>query len=287
MNQSPYFTIIIPTLNEERYLPRLLKNLQQQTFTDFEVFVVDGYSEDKTPQLVANYPAHYQLNLIQTKTRNVSHQRNLGAQHAQGKVLIFFDADSQIPKIYLEKVYHTFETKRPHVLTTWIKADTNHPSDRFIATASNLLMEVGKVIGSPACFGAMTAIKKGAFDDIGGYDEQTPFGEDRQIIMTATDYHYQFMILPKPAYVYSLRRFRSEGTLDTVLETLKINLSIISKGYHLDKVNYPMGGHVFVKDSSQSPATDWMNSLSRRLKKTSREQRQTISRLFDRFFPES
>ena len=42
------FSIIIPTLNEERNLPNLLKELSEQTFNDFELIVVDGLSDDKT-----------------------------------------------------------------------------------------------------------------------------------------------------------------------------------------------------------------------------------------------
>ena len=45
---EPFFSIIIPTLNEEKYLPLLLSDLEHQLFTDFEVIVVDGKSADKT-----------------------------------------------------------------------------------------------------------------------------------------------------------------------------------------------------------------------------------------------
>src|SRR3989338_5592431 len=45
---KPYFSVIIPTLNEEKYLPKLLKDLVSQTYRDFEVVLVDGNSDDKT-----------------------------------------------------------------------------------------------------------------------------------------------------------------------------------------------------------------------------------------------
>ena len=48
MTKKPFFSIIIPALNEEKYLPLLLSDLAKQTMRDFEVVVVDGKSEVKT-----------------------------------------------------------------------------------------------------------------------------------------------------------------------------------------------------------------------------------------------
>jgi len=45
---KPFFSIIIPALNEEKYLPHLLDDLTKQTFRDFEVILVDGNSSDAT-----------------------------------------------------------------------------------------------------------------------------------------------------------------------------------------------------------------------------------------------
>ena len=45
---KPFFSVVIPTLNEERYLPKLLGNLAGQIDRDFEVIVIDGHSKDRT-----------------------------------------------------------------------------------------------------------------------------------------------------------------------------------------------------------------------------------------------
>ncbi|MFH1244651.1 MAG: glycosyltransferase, partial [bacterium] len=46
--KKPFFSLIIPALNEAKYLPLLLDDLSKQTFLDFEVIVVDGNSDDQT-----------------------------------------------------------------------------------------------------------------------------------------------------------------------------------------------------------------------------------------------
>ena len=52
--KSPYFTIVIPTLNEEELLPLLLDDLSHQTYKNFEIYVVDGKSSDRTVEVAQN-----------------------------------------------------------------------------------------------------------------------------------------------------------------------------------------------------------------------------------------
>jgi len=82
---KPFFTIVIPTLNEENYLPRLLEDLSNQTFPkeQFEVIHVDGDSDDKTVALAKSFNKKISIKSIVIKKRNVSTQRNKGAQMHQ------------------------------------------------------------------------------------------------------------------------------------------------------------------------------------------------------------
>ena len=103
---KPYFSIIIPTLNEEKYLPLLLKDLSNQTFQEFEVIVVDGKSEDQTVNKAQTFTKLVKRLTIITSVRNVSTQRNAGAKIAIGKQLLFNDADNRLPKLFLEGLYY-------------------------------------------------------------------------------------------------------------------------------------------------------------------------------------
>ena len=76
-----FFSIVIPSLNEEKYLPKLLEDLAAQTYSDFEVIVVDGNSKDETVKRSLEFKKSLlSLEVISSKERNVSHQRNLGAK---------------------------------------------------------------------------------------------------------------------------------------------------------------------------------------------------------------
>ena len=91
---KPYFSIIIPTLNEEIHLPVLLESLSAQTFRGFEVIVSDSNSEDATRENALSFSNKVPKLLVITKSeRNVGVARNNGAKIAAGDYLIFLDAD--------------------------------------------------------------------------------------------------------------------------------------------------------------------------------------------------
>ena len=246
--KNPYFSIVIPCLNEEHFLPKLLKNLNSQTFNDFEVIVVDGNSEDKTAQVTTQFKSKYPLYLCSTKTRNVSFQRNLGAKKAKGDILIFFDADTQIPKNYLNGIAQAFEKKHPHFLSTYIDVDSDNLLERAYIPLSNFIFEFGRAIKTPLSYGAMQAVKRNAFFDVGGYDDKTKFGEDGQLFQKLYNFNYKYTILRSPRYIFSLRRCRKEGTLSSLAKQFRLISNAFLNGYHTSpKEEYIMGGQQYTK----------------------------------------
>lgn len=100
--QKPLFSVIIPALNEEKFLPTLLDSLVRQTKKNFEVIVVDGKSKDQTVKVARLYSkkiAHLQV--IVSSKANLPFQRNLGASKAQGDWLVFADADGKFLPYFL------------------------------------------------------------------------------------------------------------------------------------------------------------------------------------------
>ncbi len=246
--KNPYLSIIIPCLNEQYFLPKILKNLSLQSFTDFEVIVIDGNSEDKTIKVATKFKNKYPLYIYSTKTRNVSFQRNLGAKKSHGQILIFFDADTQIPRNYLKKIVTAFKDKHPHFLTTHINVKAKRPLENIYVPVTNLIFEFGKVIKHPFANGAMQAIKKDAFFDVGGYDTQTKFGEDGQLFQKLQDFNYKYMVLKSPCYTFSLRRTQSTSVIKSLIKQLSLILNVMIHGYHTPlKEEYQMGGKQYQK----------------------------------------
>ena len=84
-------SVIIPALNEEKYISKCIEGVKSQAFKDYEVIIVDGKSSDKTIEVIKKI-SNYKV--IISDKRNAPYQRNLGAKYAKGDFLIFTDADT-------------------------------------------------------------------------------------------------------------------------------------------------------------------------------------------------
>src|ERR1035437_2498822 len=98
-------SIIIPALNEEHYLPRLLQSIVKQDYRGkLEVIVVDGGSKDNTVKLAGEFKEKIKDLIIASTSKGISHQRNFGAEKAKYKYLMFLDADTFLPEHFLSKI---------------------------------------------------------------------------------------------------------------------------------------------------------------------------------------
>lgn len=97
-------SIIIPVYNGEKYLQRCLDSIQHQTYTDFEVIVVDDGSTDGSGEISDNMAkTDSRFHVIHQKNAGVSEARNAGLLQAKGDVT-FIDADDYVGSDYLEKL---------------------------------------------------------------------------------------------------------------------------------------------------------------------------------------
>jgi len=95
-------SIVIPTYNCEAYLEELFDSIIAQTFTEYEVIVVDDGSTDDTEALVKRYAGIQYIKL--PDNQGPQYARNRGYEEANGEYLIFMDADVLLGPTYLEKL---------------------------------------------------------------------------------------------------------------------------------------------------------------------------------------
>lgn len=89
ITKKPLFSVIIPTLNEEARIWKLLQSLERQPFKDFEIVVVDGGSSDKTVEVAEELSAK----VFVKKGCKEFPSRNIGAKFSNGNLLLFLSAD--------------------------------------------------------------------------------------------------------------------------------------------------------------------------------------------------
>jgi glycosyltransferase involved in cell wall biosynthesis len=239
-------SIIIPTLNEEKYLPKLLQSLADQEFTGkFEVIVADCHSEDRTYEIAQSFKDKIdELTVIQT-ARGISHQRNEGAKRAKYAFLLFLDADVVLPPHFLKR----YVNERPYSDTNFIDFPLHLP-DQFNLSDYILAYCVFGYIAlvqrkKPIVFGSSLFTSRANHEKIGGFREDRVLWEDVEyselLMKNGANYHLRW----HPAVLLSPRRVRRHGRIRTVLFGLKSYAYIKKFGYEYDKKRFDKFGYTF------------------------------------------
>ena len=101
-SKNPAISVIVPMYNTEKYISKCLTSIIDQTFSDFEVLIIDDGSTDhscETADFFAKTDARFKI--IHTKNGGVSRARNIGLKQASGEYISFIDSDDAIrPQMY-------------------------------------------------------------------------------------------------------------------------------------------------------------------------------------------
>lgn len=251
---KPFFSIIIPSLNEEKFLGGLLTDLSEQTFPKelFEVIHVDGKSDDKTVEVAASFAKKLNLITLTAAKRNVSFQRNLGAATAQGRWVIFMDADNRLPDYFLDGIkYQIAKSPGVDLFTTWSQAKGSGAVEGSITRILNLGIELYHSSGKPSAFGAMIGVKKSLTNDF-KFDENQKFMEDTFFVKEICESGAKFKIFKEPRYVFSLRRFEKEGSLKFISTGALLQLKYLQGQDFKDEESYKMIGGGYYDQISDS-----------------------------------
>lgn len=193
---NPFFSVIIVTYNRQRFLPIAVESVLNQTFTDFELLVIDDGSTDKTRSLIEGY-GDKRLRYIPKEHTGVSSARNKGIREAKGGYICFLDSDDRYRRDKLEvtatyihdhpdyKIFHTEEIwyRSGQVLSQ--KAYHKKPSGYVFEQALKL-----------CCISISTvAIQRGVFENVGYFDEQLPACEDYDFWLRSSA-RYPVLLIP-------------------------------------------------------------------------------------------
>ncbi len=108
----PFASLIIPNWNGAHLLPTCLDSLKKQTFTDFEIIVVDNASRDNSRELLArNYPEVRVLTL--DTNRGFAGGVNAGIRAARGEIIVLLNNDTEAEPNWLEELVHALEANKP------------------------------------------------------------------------------------------------------------------------------------------------------------------------------
>lgn len=103
-------SIIVPVYNGEKYIKRCILSILKQTYKEIDIVVVDDGSEDKTRNILEQLKTeNVRLKVFTKQNEGVAKARNYGLNKAEGKYIMFVDADDYIDVEYVEKMYLEIE----------------------------------------------------------------------------------------------------------------------------------------------------------------------------------
>jgi glycosyltransferase involved in cell wall biosynthesis len=189
----PKVSVIIPAYNAMSYLPETLESVLQQTFTDFEIIIVDDGSSDRIVTW-ANSLTDDRIRFISQSNQGVSTARNTAIGQAKGEYIAFLDADDLWQSTKLEKQVQ-FLDSNPTVglVATWmiLTDEDNHPLSevKLDFKQGNLRKEIIEVSIIPC--GSIPMVRRVCFDRVGLFDPTLRFGEDWEMwTRIAADYDF-------------------------------------------------------------------------------------------------
>ena len=113
---SPIISLIIPVYNSKAYLRRCLNSVQAQTFTDYEVVLVDDGSTDGSSDICDAYAAmDSRFRVFHEANRGSSLARKFGMEHALGQWYVFMDSDDDVHPHYLSRLYEAVVEKEAEI----------------------------------------------------------------------------------------------------------------------------------------------------------------------------
>ncbi len=195
---EPLLSIIIPTKNEEQYLPLLLESIKKQA-SWVEIIVADNNSTDKTVEIAKQYNAKI------VKGGSPESGRNNGARIASTEYLLFLDADCILPPGFLKDNFSEFKQRRKECATTYLAPLTKNGFDHFIYGYFWNWFYFFSHKFSPYAAGFCIFSTKQYFHKKGGFSLHLIAGSSRAYVRKS-----EFGLLHGPKVFVSTRQFQKE-----------------------------------------------------------------------------
>lgn len=211
-------SVVIPTLNEEKWLPGILSDMCSQHLMPHEIIVVDGGSQDKTLEIAREHGAK-----VVVCEKSIPLARNVGAQEASGEIVAYFDADVRVPRDFLQKSAAEFDRHGLGIACPNFSARGCGIASEAIFGFFNMWFVMLQWV-LPSGGGMCMMVRKSLFQETGGFDEGAKF-EDIEFIRRGGRAG-RFRMLSSTALV-SDRRFRKEGTIRTTAKYLALSVFFI------------------------------------------------------------
>lgn len=199
---TPVVSVVMAAKNYARFLPEAIESVRSQTFTDWELVIVDDGSTDDTPAAVKPYLADPRMKYVRSDRLGQSRAKNLGLRLSRGAFIAFLDADDAWMPTKLEKQVAAF---RPEVGVVFCGRELMDESGTAIPRPPAPPPPTGRVLDAMfvqnfVCFSS-AMVRRSVFDHVGAFDPGLALAIDYDLWLRVAR-HYEFAYVPEPLVRY-------------------------------------------------------------------------------------
>ncbi len=231
----PAVSIILPTYNRSNLLREAIESAQRQTFTDFEILVIDDGSTDDTRSVIERI-SDTRIKYFYKSNGGVSSARNVGLVNAVGEYVAFLDSDDLWPEEHLETMLDKLE-KTPDYGMAYSQFKDVYPDGREAQGFSRVRCLSGYLTKSffdisPCILPSATFFRKFVLKGI-FFDEALETSSDFDVFLRLSP-KTQFLCVPEVCFI---RRKTADSLIDKAIESISPNVALI-----LERFYFHLGG---------------------------------------------
>ena len=201
--KSPFVSVVITCYNLGRYIVEAIDSVKAQTYTNWEIIVInDGSTDEKTLQVLKKIKTEPKLRVVFQRNTGLSIARNNGIILATGDYVVCLDADDILSPQYLEKTVNVLSNSGSKVafVSTWIQEFGKRNS----LWKAGLYDQFSLLISNRVCVAAL--FKKSIWEGVGGYKKEMKGGyEDWEFWLSITEKGYEWAVVQEPLFNYRVR----------------------------------------------------------------------------------
>jgi len=244
----PKITVLIPAYQAGNFIVRALDSVAEQSYTNYEVIVVNDGSRDNTSKLVKEHKLD--VTLIEQINEGVSAARNAGIKAARGKYIAFLDADDEWRKSKLEIQIKAME------LNGWLTSYTKNPKEMPLKGQMYTSKNLEEIFMKPYLVTSTVVVKTDVIKEIGGFDTLLKTAED-------IDLYLKLALKGEIGEINEklLTRHILESGLSSQLSSYRDNLYVIDRFYQQHRHIFSDKFKHIYKDMQTYILNEWAKDL--------------------------
>lgn len=203
-------SIIVPIYNAEQYLHRCIDSILAQSYTDFELLLIDDGSKDDSGAICDDYAAKdSRVRVFHKENGGVSSARNLGLDHAQGEYVTFCDADDYVSEDWLAAYSEAIARNVDLAIQGYYAIDGDNTVEKNLSLCQGNTIEAKRQLitslMSQGMYGYLWVklFRRAIIEEFAiRFDTQSTFREDEQFFSKCLEHTSSFIYTDRVGYYY-------------------------------------------------------------------------------------